>query len=202
MKKKRPYFILKWAQTADGFIAAKNRIPQWISHEYSQMLVHKWRTEEMAIMAGTTTILTDNPHLTARKWQGKNPVRILLDKELKLSPDLHVFEPNAEVLVFNQVKNEVNGHIHYIKTDFDQNLPAAISRSLFSYCLQSVIIEGGAKLLQSFIEAGLWDEARVFIADKTFGEGVNAPIINRQPDSEELVGPDRLLYYRNNQLSF
>lgn len=198
---KRPYIILKWAQTDDGFIAGEGGKPVCISNEYSRMLVHKWRTEEMAIMAGTKTILNDDPALTARNWPGKNPVRVLLDSKLKLDPKLHVFEPNADVLVFNSLKNEIKNNIRFIKIDFNGNVPSEIAGSLFENGIQSIIIEGGTTLLNTFLASGFWDESRVFIAEKILNDGIEAPVFDLSNAICTEIGNDRLFVRRNPQAS-
>lgn len=187
--KKRPYIILKWAETADGFIAPKTRDAQkpiWITNDYSRQLVHKWRTEEQAILVGTNTVLADNPSLTAREWTGKNPIRIVLDKEHKLTEDLAVFNTEAETI--RLTKKEV---------DFNQPLAKQIGIYLHDRNIQSVIIEGGTKTLQIFIDENIWDEARIFIGKTTFQEGTKAPIFSGEMLSEVSIMGDTLRMYKN-----
>ena len=191
----RPYIILKWAQTKDGFIADRSGNSKWISNEHSRILVHKWRTEEMAIMAGTNTIRTDNPMLTARDWPGKNPVRIIIDKKRSLPANMNVFTPDAKVYIFNDHKNSVEENLHYIKTEFNNQLIQQILHHLYLENIQSIIVEGGSRLLHSFTGDGLWDEARIFISDKEFGDGIKPPEIKTKLISETQINGDRLLIY-------
>lgn len=173
-QKKRPYIILKWAQSANGQIGSNGeRI--LISNDYSNRLVHKWRSEETAILVGTNTALSDNPSLTTRLWEGKNPVRIVIDKELKLPPGLKIFNNEARTLIFNSSKNSIIENIQYIKLDNKIFLQDLLS-SLFELNIQSVLVEGGTKTLQSFIDLGLFDEARVITNQEMIIEkGIAAP---------------------------
>jgi len=181
--KKRPYIILKWAETADGFIAPihkKVKQPVWVTNQYSRQLVHKWRAEEQAILVGTNTVLEDNPSLTARDWKGKHPIRILLDKNKTLSKDFKVFDDNAKTIL--------------IKESSADN----ICNLLYKANINSVIVEGGAKTLQLFINSGLWDEARVFIGQSDFREGIKAPKYKGKLIDEQHLLDDTLKIYANN----
>lgn len=160
--KKRPYIILKWAQSADGFIAPTDNRQVWLSNELSKKLVHKWRSEEQAIMVGTNTARIDNPELTVRLWKGKNPLRVVIDKDLSLPTGNHLFNNAANTLVFNSRENSKENNIEKVKIDFSASLPKQVLDGLYQRNIGSVIIEGGATLLNSFIEANLWDEARMF----------------------------------------
>jgi diaminohydroxyphosphoribosylaminopyrimidine deaminase / 5-amino-6-(5-phosphoribosylamino)uracil reductase len=187
--KNRPYILLKWAESADGFIAPrlrKNQSPVWITNELSRQLVHKWRTEEQAILVGTNTVLADNPQLTARDWMGKNPIRIVLDWHNKLPKTLRVFDNCAETLIISE-KN--------IKDK--NNLVKEICELLYQMNIQSVIIEGGRQTLQSFIDADIWDEARVFKSTVCLEDGVEAPIFKAQPISKTMILNDQLFIYKN-----
>ncbi|WP_086478041.1 bifunctional diaminohydroxyphosphoribosylaminopyrimidine deaminase/5-amino-6-(5-phosphoribosylamino)uracil reductase RibD [Arenibacter amylolyticus] len=182
--KLRPYIILKWAQTRDGFIApqeekrSQNPEPFWISNARSQQLVHQWRTEEQAIMAGTQTVIKDNPRLNLRHWKGIDPVRIVLDRELKIPSDFHVLDTSVKTIVITSKlpKNPKKG-IYYEELDFNGNLAQQVCTLLHKHQILSVIIEGGAKTLQSFIDANLWDEARIFTGSSHFGTGLKSPSI-------------------------
>lgn len=187
--KKRPYIILKWAQTLDGFIAPlkkDDRKPVWISNEYSRQLVHKWRTEEQAILVGTNTVIADNPSLTARDWKGNNPIRIVIDRYSKLVKSSNVFKNNVETIVITE--NLI---------DFSQPIAHQICDLLYTRNITSVIIEGGLKTLQTFIDEDLWDEARVFNGKTTFVNGISAPKFSGSIISETLIASDILKYYRN-----
>lgn len=175
VQKHRPYVILKWAESADGYLGKEGE-QVWISNAASKQLVHKWRAEEDAILVGTKTALVDNPTLTVREWQGKNPKRILIDKLLTVPKEAAIFNDKAETIIFNAVKTEWSGHNKYIELEnFDWYLPQNILYQLYLMDVQSIIIEGGAKTLALFIEANLWDEARVIKSTKNLGEGIKAP---------------------------
>lgn len=180
--KKRPYIILKWAETTDGFIApiSKNKQePVWISNVYSRQLVHLWRTQEQAILVGTHTVLEDNPSLTVRNWTGNNPIRIVLDKDNLLSENYKVFNKQAQTII--------------VKETTAKN----ICKQLYSANINSVIVEGGAKTLQMFINEGVWDEARVFYGSILFGNGVKAPIFTGDLTLEKKIDTDILKIYKN-----
>jgi diaminohydroxyphosphoribosylaminopyrimidine deaminase/5-amino-6-(5-phosphoribosylamino)uracil reductase len=188
--KQRPYIILKWAETLDGFMAPeskKEQKPVWITNEISRQLVHKWRAEEHSILVGTNTILSDNPSLTVRDWTGQNPIRIVLDKDNKLSKDCNVFNKDAETIIIS--KKEL---------DFNRNLAFKICSFLYKKTIQSVIIEGGSKTLQTFIDENLWDEARVFTSKMTFNKGVNAPNFSGKLVTENHISDDILKIYVKN----
>jgi diaminohydroxyphosphoribosylaminopyrimidine deaminase / 5-amino-6-(5-phosphoribosylamino)uracil reductase len=175
---KRPYILLKWAETADGFIGKTDGTRLWISNKLSQKLVHKWRTEIQAIMVGTHTALVDNPRLNIRAWTGKNPTRVVLDKRLQLPGNLNLFDKSQPTLVYNFQKQETLPNLEWVKLDENQELIPALLQDLYARKIQSIMIEGGAVLLNSFIRAGLWDEACVFKSDiKLVEEGVAAPTL-------------------------
>jgi len=191
--KQRPYFILKWVQTADGFFAPADRSQRWITGPEAKVLTHKWRTEEDAILVGKTTALSDNPQLNVRQWHGRNPVRIVIDKNLELPPSSNLLDQSQPTIVFNAHKTEYNGQVKYLEIEnFDHYLPQMIAYQLYILDVQSVIIEGGAATLDLFIEAGLWDEARIFISAKHWGEGLKAPSLPMQNENVFTVGKDRL----------
>ncbi len=187
--KKRPYIILKWAETYDGFIAPitkKEQKPVWISNKYSRQLVHKWRSEEHAILIGTNAVLEDNPSLTARHWTGNNPIRVVIDRNNKLNKNHSVFNTESETIIISEDT-----------IDFSENLAVEICRLLYGKNINSVIIEGGQKTLQTFIDANLWDEARVFIGANKFNDGITAPNFSGQLVSEQLILHDILKIYSN-----
>lgn len=190
-EKKRPYIILKWAESKDGFIAPKNQTkPFWITSSESKKLVHEWRAEEDAILVGRITAEKDNPYLTVRKVKGANPTRIVIDKDLKLSAVLNLFNNDAKTIIFNQKKSVENNSNNYIKINFN-NLTKNILQELHKQNIHSIIIEGGTKTLQSFIDKKLWDEARIFTTNKTLTEGVKPPTIEGEIISEDETGGDR-----------
>ena len=196
--KKRPYIILKWAETKDGFIAPANQKvgePFWITSKESKTLVHKWRSQESSILIGTNTAKLDNPSLTARLWKGNNPLRIVIDENLKLNNSLNIFNNSANSLIFNDSKNLVIDNIEYCKINFDL-FHQEILKTLYNKAVHSVIIEGGRETLQSFIDLDLWDEARVFTGNQKLKKGVHAPKIKEKHLSEEMVSSDLLRRYR------
>jgi diaminohydroxyphosphoribosylaminopyrimidine deaminase/5-amino-6-(5-phosphoribosylamino)uracil reductase len=198
IEKQRPYIILKWARTANGYFAPKNSVQQWISGPLAKKLVHKWRTEEDAILIGKQTAMADNPQLSAREWPGKNPVRIVVDRNLQTPSHLHIYNDRAKTLIFNEIKTDVQGNIHYISMeDMQYYLPQKIAYQLYLMDIQSVIIEGGANILNQFITAGLWDEARVFNSSTSWDTGVFAPQINGKISAVHAIDQDQLTIYEN-----
>ena len=200
--KKRPYIILKWAESADEFLAptTKNeQKPVWITNTYSRQLVHKWRGEEQTILVGTSTVLADNPSLTTRDYIGKNPTRIVLDRQGKLSNTLAVFNEEAETIIISEKIKPANGHIKYNTIDWNNTstIAAQIASVLYNNNINSVIIEGGAKTLQTFIDENLWDEARVFSGQTLFKTGVKAPRFSGRLISEEHLLTDTLKIYNH-----
>lgn len=197
-ERKRPYIILKWAQSADGFFAPLDRSRYQLSSQHSQQLVHKWRTEEDAIMVGFATVLNDNPQLTARLWDGKNPLRIVLDEKCTLPTTHRLFDREAETWVLNDTKSGRAANVEYIQLDFSTDIMPQLLDKLYAAGKQSLIVEGGAWLLQSIIDAGLWDEARVFTAEKQMSNGVPAPVLKDSVHAEQTpVATDVLHLYIN-----
>jgi len=187
--KKRPYIILKWAESEDGFIAPlkkEKKQPLWITNEFSRQLVHKWRSEEQAILVGTTTVIDDNPTLTTRDWSGNHPVRIVLDQNNRISKESHIFDNQVKTLSIS--KSNIN---------FNNNIAAEIANYLFNNDIQSVIIEGGRQTLQTFIDANIWDEARVFKGTLSFKTGIKAPIISKKNSKKDKILNDELLIFFN-----
>lgn len=194
---KRPYIILKWAQSTDGKIAASDSSRTPISNELTNRLVHKWRAEEAAIMVGTNTALRDDPRLTARLWPGKDPVRVVIDKELKLPGNLKLFDKSVRTIVFNDKKQEDGAMLSYYQLDKKEDDLLQMMELLYKEKLQSVIIEGGAKLLQSFIDKGLWDEARIISNEElVIGNGVEAPLLEQHKlIKEERISTDLISFF-------
>jgi diaminohydroxyphosphoribosylaminopyrimidine deaminase/5-amino-6-(5-phosphoribosylamino)uracil reductase len=202
-EKKRPYIILKWAQTLDGFIAPNpetrnSKNPVWITNHYSRQLVHQWRSQEQAILVGTTTVLADNPKLDVRDFKGKNPIRIILDKAGKIDDSFHVKDNSIKTIVFTEEINKVSKeNLQYENCIFDGNLINFICSKLFDLNIQSLIVEGGSKTLTSFIDSNFWDEAFVFIGNTNFGNGINAPKIPNGLMEKLEVKNDFLLKIKN-----
>ncbi|MDJ1503248.1 bifunctional diaminohydroxyphosphoribosylaminopyrimidine deaminase/5-amino-6-(5-phosphoribosylamino)uracil reductase RibD [Xanthocytophaga agilis] len=195
IEKSRPYIILKWAQTADHFIARLDFNSRWISNDWSRRLVHKWRGEEPAIMVGTTTAQYDNPRLNVRDWTGEDPVRIVIDRHLRLSPSLHLFDQTQTTLCYNLKKDESREYIQYIKCASESTFLAEMMVDLHQRKIQSVIVEGGSKFLQELILSDLWDEVRVFTSDQTFGTGIAAPAFGGTLIDKISIKKDQLLVF-------
>lgn len=200
-EKQRPYIILKWAESADGYLSPKHKNdikPVWITNPYSRQLVHKWRSEEMAILVGTQTVLDDNPQLDVRTWTGKNPVRIVLDRTGRVTYTYSVKNQKIKTIVLTEMTNFVNlDTLVYETVVFNDELPQTIAQVLFKNNLQSVIVEGGCKTLQTFIDANLWDEARVFKGNAVFNEGTPAPRFFADAVHRQTILDDELITYRN-----
>ena len=204
-EKKRPYIILKWAETADGFMApskksrSKNPEPFWITDTASRQLVHQWRSEEQAILVGTTTVLHDNPKLTIRNWTGRNPIRLVLDKNLKIPSNFNVFDSSSKTIVCIAQGNDTNqsSGIDYREINFDKDVAAQLCALLYQEEITSVIIEGGAQTLNTFISEDLWDEARIFRGGAVFKEGLAAPKIIGKPVMTQSLVNDTLILIQN-----
>ncbi len=182
-QKKRPYIILKWAESRDGFIAPLQReeqAPVWLSNTYSKQIVHQWRSEEMAFLVGTNTVLEDNPSLTTRSWYGKNPVRIYLDRKGQIPTSFAINQQKEPAICITANKALIsNAHTRYYYADFERDLVQQICRILYELQIMSVVIEGGTQTIQHFITAGLWDEARIFSSDVVLKEGIAAPQLKK-----------------------
>ncbi len=207
-QKKRPYVILKWAETQDGFIAPleirrktlndKEQKPVWITNEFSRQLVHKWRSEEQAILVGTNTVIDDNPKLNVRDWTGNNPIRIVLDQNYRIPKERHIYDNQAKTIIFSNsltTINEENSIFELI--DFKKNITKQILDTLYKHQIQSVIIEGGSLTLQTFIDENLWDEARVFIGNQNFEIGIKAPVLALKNSEKHAIENDILIISRN-----
>lgn len=194
-QKKRPYVILKWAETADGFIARENGDAKWISNEYSRQLLHKWRTEEDAILVGKNTAIHDNPSLTARDYRGKNPIRVILDSNLEAPASHKLFNDDANTLIFNTIKKDTNGSNQWTKKDLLN--PQVILTELYKQNIQSVIVEGGTQVLNSFLRENCWDEVRVFKSDTKFEQGIKAPELAKDRHQSMTIQNDQLHIFKN-----
>lgn len=201
-EKKRPYIILKWAESNDGFIAPENapdRKPVWITNKQSRQIVHKWRAEEQAILVGNNTVTKDNPKLTTRDWDGDNPTRIIIDKSGIIPNDSSVLDNSTPTIIIttDMFRKTNTSNIIYETVDEAKNIAQEICDILYKHQIQSVIIEGGSFTLQSFIDKGLWDEARVFEGSTTLKNGVLAPNINGNIVTKQQIKKDTLIVYRN-----
>ena len=200
-QKKRPYVILKWAESKDGFISPLTKSeqkPVWITNEFSRQLVHKWRSEEQAILVGTNTAINDNPKLDVRDWTGNNPIRIVLDQTNRISKDSHLFNNQVKTIIFSNSTTRINSENTIFEIiDFKQNLAEQILNVLYKHKIQSLIIEGGSKTLQTFIDQNLWDEARVFIGNQSFETGIKGPVLTLTNTINHSIENDLLLISRN-----
>jgi len=194
MEKSRPYIILKWAQTADSFIAQKNFESKWITNELSRQLVHRWRSEEDAVLVGTRTAAHDNPSLTVRDWTGRNPTRIVIDRFLRLNDHLHLFNKKEKTICYNVLKHEEHKNLMLIRID-EANFLNELVHDLYKQNIQSLIVEGGTQTLQLFIDANFWDEARIFTSPRSFGEGIAAPSFRGKLITQKNIDLDRLEFF-------
>ena len=201
-QKKRPYIILKWAQTMDGFIdvdrtQAAFGQPTWISNELSRRQVHRQRAGEAAVLIGTHTAFKDNPSLTVREWSGNQPVRLVIDRRNHLPYDLHLKDGKTPTIVFTEEAGQSRTNLELVKVDFQVNIIPQILKFLYSRELQSVVVEGGQHLLQSFIDQGLWDEAHVYFGNTFFVKGVEAPRLPVAPVKTENMHDTLLKFFVN-----
>ena len=204
-EKKRPYVILKWAQSSDGYLAPKQDIrktdpqPYWISSETSRQLVHKWRSEEQSILVGPETVLKDNPSLTTRSWEGKNPLRVLLDRNLRVPDDFKILSGDTPTLILTLKDTHINSNTsnQYHSLTREEFQAEGILKVLWERGITSVIVEGGRTVLDLFLEKGLWDEARVFTGPESFVDGLKAPVIVRNNSELFEIGSDQLQIFWN-----
>lgn len=196
--KNRPYIILKWAQTRDGFIAKEDYDSKWISNQYSRQIVHKWRSEEDAVLAGFNTVKYDNPKLNVRNWDGRNPVRVIIDFKKELDPGLHVFDRLQRTIVFNHSVSDHFENLEYVKISKGE-FPGEMLQYLVKTGIHSIFVEGGKATLQAFIDQNVWDESRLFISGTNYSRGIKAPQLSGHHLIEEKqIMTDRLYIYRNN----
>lgn len=205
---RRPYIVLKWAQSADGFIdsdRSADEPPVWITNNAARVLVHRWRAEEMAILVGTSTVVRDNPQLTVRHWCGNNPLRVVLDRTLRIPAESHVFDGSTPTLVFagkNLRSSQRSDTLSQIPNldlelvDFMKGITGVLLDALYTRGVTSLMIEGGTLLISNFMAHGLWDEARVFVGNSFIRRGVAAPCIPEEPCEAQQVGDVRLYHFR------
>jgi diaminohydroxyphosphoribosylaminopyrimidine deaminase/5-amino-6-(5-phosphoribosylamino)uracil reductase len=190
-EQQRPYIILKWAQTADGYIAHSNYDSRWISNELSRQLVHKWRSEEDSVLVGTKTAAHDNPTLTVRNWSGRNPLRLVIDRFLRLSDRLNLFDQSVPTVCFNLLKHEENPNLKLVRLD-EANFISQLLNWVFREKIQSIIVEGGSQTLSFFIDSGYWDEARIFTSSRSFHKGIRGPGIQGDLMARHQISTDIL----------
>lgn len=200
--KKRPFIILKWAQTKDCFIDVDRqehgtkRIT-WITDEASRRLVHKWRAEEQAILVGSRTVMMDNPRLTTRNWPGKNPLRLVIDREGSLSGNLKILDGSVETVIFTYKPKRDQTNLKYFLLDRNKDSISTVLEFLYTNNIQSLIVEGGKMLIDEFLRQEIWDEARVFTGNVTFGKGIPAPVILSEPVEQFEFAESLLKIYKN-----
>jgi diaminohydroxyphosphoribosylaminopyrimidine deaminase/5-amino-6-(5-phosphoribosylamino)uracil reductase len=202
--KYRPYIILKWAQSSNGKIGGSDFKRINISNDFSNRLVHKWRSEEAAIMVGTNTAFHDNPSLTTRLWKGADPVRIFLDMDLRVPSTHHILDGSVRTIIFNRHKHLQQGNTEYYQIAEDASVVHQVANALYQSQIQSVLIEGGTRLLQSFIDEGYWDEARIINNDNLIiDDGIHAPSLTNALQTDEIrLLTDRVVFFTNNSRSF
>lgn len=196
-QKKRPYVLLKWAQTKDGFIDKDRTVadygePTWVTGHDALVNVHRMRAVEDSIMVGRNTAKNDNPSLTVRLCNGKNPLRVVLDRDLCLDKSLNLFDGSVETLVINAHKNFSEGKVSYVKIDYSCGIVPQILDLLYNKNILSLIVEGGLQLLQTFIDSGFWDETHIYTGNKKFGKGVKAPHVSGDLYCQKSFGEDLL----------
>jgi diaminohydroxyphosphoribosylaminopyrimidine deaminase/5-amino-6-(5-phosphoribosylamino)uracil reductase len=199
-EQKRPYVLLKWAQTKDGFMDRKRtdrtESPLIISNNITKQLTHKMRAENQAILVGANTVLLDNPSLTVRNWSGKSPVRIAIDRQGRIPVDFNLLDGSIRTIVFTEIDQVDQQNIEFVKVDFSTNCIPAVLQKVYERNINSVLVEGGASILNSFIEAGLWDEANIEISNQSITDGVSAPVLNAQPVSNDMFCGHKWLFFK------
>jgi diaminohydroxyphosphoribosylaminopyrimidine deaminase/5-amino-6-(5-phosphoribosylamino)uracil reductase len=205
-EQKRPYILLKWAQTQNGFIdrirESVNEPPLVISNPITRQLTHQMRSENQAILVGTNTVLLDNPSLTVRNWPGKSPVRIAIDREGKIPSNYHLLDGSISTLIFTEQEKQNHASIEYIQIKFDENCLQTILQKIYERNIHSVLVEGGAKLLNCFIQNDCWDEANVEVSPLCIESGISAPILGALPVSTKIFNNHKWLFYQNKNYNF
>ncbi|MFZ4725575.1 MAG: bifunctional diaminohydroxyphosphoribosylaminopyrimidine deaminase/5-amino-6-(5-phosphoribosylamino)uracil reductase RibD [Paludibacter sp.] len=205
-EQKRPYILLKWAQTLDGFIDRKrtdaNELPLIISNNITKKLTHQMRSENQAILVGTRTVLLDNPSLTVRNWSGKSPIRVAIDRTDQIPSDFKLLDGSISTIIFTEIEKANQPLVEYIKIDFNSDFLNNVLQVLYNRNIHSVMIEGGTQLLTSFIQSGMWDEANIEIAPFEISDGIKAPIICNLPISQKSFEGHQWLQLKNNTANF
>ena len=199
-QKKRPYVILKWAETKDKFIAPETKskhAPFWITNKYTRQWVHKLRSEEQAILVGTQTVIDDNPKLNTRDYAGKSPVRVILDQHLKIDNTYHVLDNSVKTIIINGTINTQQNNTYWETINFKQPISQQILNVLYKHNIQSVIIEGGAQTIKTFVDDNLWDEAFICVGNIHFGKGKSAPNIKGAIKTTFQIKQDLITQYLN-----
>lgn len=205
-EKQSPFIILKWAQTSDGFLApdaglrGDEKKPYWITGTLARQRVHQWRSQEQAVLVGSNTVLADNPELNVRRWTGTSPIRVILDQQNEVSASHRVCNDTAPSWIISpDTRNDLPSHVVNIPIPFDERLLENLLKELHQRKISSLFVEGGKQTLQTFMDSGLWDEARVFTGNKEFGDGLKAPSATGGIVHRENIGADTLLIYRNDR---
>ena len=199
-EQKRPYVLLKWAQTQDGFIDRIRKDacepPLLISNNITKQLTHKMRSENQAILVGANTVLLDNPSLTVRNWSGKSPIRIAIDRQGRIPDNFNLKDGSLPTLIFTEKERVNKRNVEFIKIDFNDDCLKTILHKIYEHNIHSVLVEGGASILNSFIEAGLWDEANIEVSPQRITEGVAAPVLKLQPVSRDKFEGHEWLFFK------
>jgi len=200
-EQKRPYILLKWAQTQDGFIDRERRdnteSPLQISNAITKQMTHKMRSENQAILVGVNTVLLDNPSLTVRDWTGKSPVRIAIDRQGRIPTNFNLMDGSVRTIIFTEILRKNEHNLEFIKINFDEHALPNILQNLFEQNIHSFMVEGGASILNIFIKAGLWDEANIEVSPLRIADGVKAPVLNMQPISKNTFDGHEWLFFEN-----
>ena len=199
-EQKRPYVLLKWAQTQDGFMdrirTDCTETPLHISNNITKQLTHKMRSENQAILVGANTVLLDNPTLNVRNWSGKSPIRIAIDRQGRIPENFNLLDGSIPTIIFTEIESVNKHNVEYVKIDFDEDRLKTILHKIYERNIHSVMVEGGASILTSFIEAGLWDEANIEISQQRIMTGVAAPYLTLQPVSRNTYEGHEWLYFK------
>ena len=202
-EQKRPYILLKWAQTQDGFIDKKrmdvSEAPLLISNDITKQLTHKMRSQNQAIMVSTNTVLLDNPSLTVRNWSGKSPIRIAIDRVGRIPAHYHLLDGSLPTIIFTELEKPKSKNLEFVTIVFDENCLTTILQNIYQRNVHSILVEGGAKLLNNFIQYGLWDEANIEVSTQQIGEGVAAPSISLMPVTRKNIDGHEWLFYSNDR---
>ena len=202
-QRKRPYIVLKYAQTLDGFMdsnqrGCKDRKNYWITNNHLRHKVHQWRAEEDAVFVGANTIIHDNPQLNVRYCSGENPVRITFLSQIT-DVQYHIFDHSQTSIIFNHEREERIGNTYFCKLENNNTIWQQILSKLYEMKIQSLFVEGGQRTLQQLINLNLWDEARILVGNKYFGDGLKAPKLSLSPDKIENIDGDKIIWYKNNE---
>lgn len=197
-EKQRPYIVLKWAQSLNGIMATASGAPVRISNGYSDRLVHQWRSEEMSILVGTHTAVNDNPRLNNRLWTGNHPIRLVIDRTLQTPRSHHLWDGSIRTVFISATPAATSGLTTIVEMDFNQPVIGQLLKWLYKQNIQSVLVEGGPDVLQRFITADVWDEARVIIGGNSLPEGTGAPVLPAEKVTDSIyLEDDRIVYYCN-----